>query len=112
MGGTTPVMGAGASMLMGSAGLLALAVVLGQTAGFHLRDVSARSVLALGYLSVFGAVLGFTAYFWLVRHTTPASATTCAYVTRSSPCCSAGRSRASRSRRAWCFRRRSSSAAS
>ena len=79
-GTPSPLMGAGASMLMGSAGLFGLAVVLGQTAGFQLRHVSARSVLALGYLSVFGAVVGFTAYFWLVRHTAPALVTTYAYV--------------------------------
>ncbi|HXY68223.1 MAG TPA: EamA family transporter [Gemmatimonadales bacterium] len=79
-GAPSPLMGAGASMLTGSAGLFVMAVVLGQTASVHLRDVSARSLLALAYLSVFGAVLGFTAYFWLVRHTTPALVTTYAYV--------------------------------
>jgi drug/metabolite transporter (DMT)-like permease len=42
--------------------------------------VSARSALALVYLALVGAVIGFTAFFWLVRHTTPAKATTYAYV--------------------------------
>jgi len=79
-GAPSPLMGAGASMLMGSAGLLGLAALLGQLADLHTRAVSARSVLALGYLAVFGAVIGFTAYFWLVRNTTPALVTTYAYV--------------------------------
>ncbi|HTT67182.1 MAG TPA: EamA family transporter [Gemmatimonadales bacterium] len=79
-GARSPLMGAGASMIAGSAGLLVLAVVLGETAGFDPRLVSARSLLALAYLVGFGAVLGFTAYFWLLRHTTPALATSYAYV--------------------------------
>ena len=76
----SPLMGAGASMLMGSAGLLVLAAALGQLNGFDPRLVSMRSLLALGYLSVFGAVLAFTAYFWLVRHVSAAAVTTYAYV--------------------------------
>jgi drug/metabolite transporter (DMT)-like permease len=79
-GAPSPLMGAGASMLMGSVVLLGIATLLGETAAFDPLRTSARSVLALAYLIVFGSVLAFTAYFWLIRHTTPAKATTYAYV--------------------------------
>jgi drug/metabolite transporter (DMT)-like permease len=38
------------------------------------------SLAALGYLIVFGSLIAFTAYGWLLRNVTPASATTYAYV--------------------------------
>jgi drug/metabolite transporter (DMT)-like permease len=42
--------------------------------------VSLRSILALGYLIVFGSLIGFTSYIWLLRVTTLARASTYAYV--------------------------------
>jgi drug/metabolite transporter (DMT)-like permease len=73
-------MGSGASMLMGSGVLLLVAVLLGEILGFAPLRVSGRSLLALAYLIAFGSVIAFTAYFWLIQHTTPAKATTYAYV--------------------------------
>ena len=48
--------------------------------GFSLAAVSTRSALALGYLIVAGSLLGFTAYVFLLRATTPARVSTYAYV--------------------------------
>jgi drug/metabolite transporter (DMT)-like permease len=76
----SPLMGAAANMLAGSGGLLLCALALGEFGRFQPSAVSARSALALVYLALVGAVIGFTAFFWLVRHTTPAKATTYAYV--------------------------------
>ena len=76
----TPVMSAGANMLCGGLGLGVLALAAGEPARFQLAAVSAKSVLSLTYLVLFGALVGFTAYIWLLRHTTPAKATTYAYV--------------------------------
>ena len=42
--------------------------------------MSLQSVLALGYLIVFGSLVAFTAYTWLLRVTSPARAATYAYV--------------------------------
>ena len=39
-----------------------------------------RSLLALAYLVVFGSLVGFTAYVFLLRHTRPALVATYAYV--------------------------------
>jgi drug/metabolite transporter (DMT)-like permease len=79
-GAPSPLMGAGASMLMGSVSLFGLATLLGETAAFDPGVVSLHSLAALSYLVLFGSVLAFTAYFWLIKNTTPAKATTYAYV--------------------------------
>ena len=42
--------------------------------------MSARSLGSLGYLIVFGSLLGFTAYVWLLKVSTPARVSTYAYV--------------------------------
>ncbi len=76
----SPLMAAGANMLCGGLGLLVAGSLTGEFGRLDLGAVSARSALALAYLIVFGAVAGFTAYIWLLRHTTPAKATTYAYV--------------------------------
>lgn len=76
----SPLMASGAYMLMGGLGLLVASAVLREPAALRLEAVSLRSVLALGYLIVFGSLVGFTAYTWLLRNTTSAQATTYAYV--------------------------------
>jgi len=75
-----PLMNAGANMLCGGAGLLTLGAIMREPQHFAWQAVSAKSLLSLAYLVVFGAVVGFTAYVWLLRHTTPARAATYAYV--------------------------------
>lgn len=42
--------------------------------------ISARSLFALGYLVVFGSIIGFSAFGYLIRKTRPAIATSYAYV--------------------------------
>ena len=46
----------------------------------HWSRISVQSVLALSYLIVFGSLVAFTAYTWLLRVTLPAHAATYAYV--------------------------------
>jgi drug/metabolite transporter (DMT)-like permease len=70
--------GVGMQMLAGGAMLLAVGLALGERV--EPAAVSARSWLALAYLVVFGALVGYTAYVWLLRHTTAAKASTYAYV--------------------------------
>jgi drug/metabolite transporter (DMT)-like permease len=43
-------------------------------------NISSASVLAFFYLVFFGSIVGFSAYIWLLRNTTPAVASTYAYV--------------------------------
>lgn len=55
--------------------------ILGQElVGFDLRKVSLTSFLAFLYLIVFGSLIGFTAYIWLLTKTTSARVSTYAYV--------------------------------
>jgi drug/metabolite transporter (DMT)-like permease len=73
-------MGAATTMLAGGILVMIVAVVLGEPARFDAAGVSLRSVLALLYLTVFGSIVTFSAYLWLMRNTTAARASTYAYV--------------------------------
>ena len=76
----SPLMGAGANMLTGGAGLVITGLVVGEAGHLNLAAISMRSLLAMLYLIFVGALVGFTAFFYLLRHTTPAKSTTYAYV--------------------------------
>jgi drug/metabolite transporter (DMT)-like permease len=67
-------------MVAGGAILLCVSALLREWRGFSLAAVSLASLLALGYLIVAGSLLGFTAYVFLLRATTPARVSTYAYV--------------------------------
>jgi drug/metabolite transporter (DMT)-like permease len=67
-------------MVAGGIGCALVALGRGEHHGFVLGDVSTRSWVALAYLVVFGSLLAFTAYAWLL-HTAPLSlVATYAYV--------------------------------
>ena len=44
------------------------------------RTLSAASAAAYLYLAVFGSLVSYSAYFWLIRHTTPDRLATISYV--------------------------------
>jgi drug/metabolite transporter (DMT)-like permease len=67
-------------MLAGGALLFVAGLVKGEASGFDVAAVSSRSLLAVAYLVVFGSLIGFTCYVWLLYVTTPARAATYAYV--------------------------------
>jgi len=75
-----PTQGVSMEMLAGGGLLLLAAAISGEWARLDLSALSLRSGLAFLYLIVFGSMLGFSAYLWLLRHTTPARAATYAYV--------------------------------
>lgn len=70
----------GMEMLLGGGLLLLAATLTGEWASFDLAAISTRSAAAFFYLVFIGAIIGFTAYIWLLKHTTPTKATTYAYV--------------------------------
>ncbi len=55
-------------------------LLFGETKAFSFAAISTRSLVALAYLVIFGALIAFTAYVWLLRVTTPARVSTYAYV--------------------------------
>jgi drug/metabolite transporter (DMT)-like permease len=70
----------GMQMLTGGGALLVLGTALGEPWSYDLTAISARSVLGWAYLIVFGSIVGFSAYIWLLRVSTPARVSTYAYV--------------------------------
>lgn len=77
---TTGTIGAGTQMLAGGALLLVAGVAAGEVGRLDLAHASSRSLLGFAYLVTFGSLIGFTAYVYLLAHTTAAKAATYAYV--------------------------------
>lgn len=76
----SPLMTAAQQMIAGGVILLVAGFATGEVASFELSAVSPRSALAFVYLTLIGSLVGFTAYAWLLKATTPARASTYAYV--------------------------------
>lgn len=76
----SPGMNAAAQMICGAGSLLIAGTLTGEWSRLEPAAVSARSVAALVYLIVFGSWVGFGAYIWLLKHTTPTRLATYAYV--------------------------------
>ncbi|HKZ85210.1 MAG TPA: drug/metabolite exporter YedA [Anaerolineae bacterium] len=75
-----PLLATAMEMLAGGALLLVAGLLTGEAGQLRLDQVSPRSLLALGYLIVFGSLVGFSAYVWLLRVSTPARVSTYAFV--------------------------------
>jgi len=75
-----PFTGAAIQMLAGSVWLLLVSVARGELTDFSLAQVSANSLWAWAYLIVFGSLIGFTTFVWLMKHSTPSHVATYAYV--------------------------------
>jgi drug/metabolite transporter (DMT)-like permease len=78
--GASTSMASGMQMLSGGCLLLVLALASGDVGRLNLANASWTSIGAFFYLLVFGSLVGFTAYSWLLNNVTPAMATTYAYV--------------------------------
>ena len=67
-------------MVCGGGVMLLVALAAGEGGRADLGEVSLDSALALGYLVVFGSLLAFTAYTWLLQHAPLSLISTYAYV--------------------------------
>ena len=74
------IMATSMEMLGGGTLLWIVGLLFGEGSRLQLSAISLKSALSLGYLIVFGSLLGFTAYVWLLKATTPARVSTYAYV--------------------------------
>lgn len=71
------LVGPAVQMLTGGAALAVVALSRGERIPL---DADASSWLALGYLCIFGSLVAFTAFAWLLRNARPVVATSYAYV--------------------------------
>jgi drug/metabolite transporter (DMT)-like permease len=63
-----PVLRAGMQMLCGGAMLVCASLVRGEPASMDVAAISSRSLTAFAYLVVFGSVLTFACYSYLLKH--------------------------------------------
>jgi drug/metabolite transporter (DMT)-like permease len=75
-----PLVGTGMEMLAGGMLLAFVGAARGEFAQLDSAAVSLESVLGLGYLIVFGSLVAFAAYVWLLRVTRTTLVSTYAYV--------------------------------
>lgn len=75
-----PLFATALEMLTGGGALLLVAALSGDLARVNVSAISLRSGLALVYLIVFGSLIAFSAYLWLLRVVSPVKVGTYAYV--------------------------------
>ncbi len=76
----SPLMLTAMEMIAGSCVLLLMSVGLGEWSQFRLQDVSPLSLGSLIYLTLFGSLLAFSAYVFLLQVSSPAKVSTYAYI--------------------------------
>lgn len=69
-----------AAMQMMAGGTLLLVAAFASGEGIHISYFTLRSTLALGYLIVFGSIIAFTVFTWLITVASPSRVSTYAYV--------------------------------
>ena len=70
----------GTEMLAGGIVLFAAGALLGEIGQTRVEDISLRSLVALAYLIVFGSIVAFTAFTWLLANVPVSTVGTYAYV--------------------------------
>jgi drug/metabolite transporter (DMT)-like permease len=76
----SPFFAAAQQMFCGGVLLLLVGLFIGEPRNFHPSNITTLSLGAFAYLVLIGAIVGYTAYFWLLRHCDPAKVATYAYV--------------------------------
>jgi drug/metabolite transporter (DMT)-like permease len=74
------LLGTAMEQLAGGAVLVVAGVGIGGPARVKIAQISSTSLLALAYLIVFGSLVAFTAYTWLLNHAPVSTVATYAYV--------------------------------
>jgi drug/metabolite transporter (DMT)-like permease len=76
----SPLLLSALSLLAGSAMLLIAGTFAGEAKELSPAHITTKSWLALAYLIVFGSIIAFTAYNWLLEHYSPTLVATHTYV--------------------------------
>lgn len=74
------LLGTSMEMMAGGVALLAGGLLLGEAGRANVAAFSVESLLAVAYLIVFGSIVAFTAYIWLLHHVSVSTVSTHAYV--------------------------------
>ena len=74
------LLGTSMEMMAGGVALLAGGLLLGEAGRANVATFSVESLLAVAYLIVFGSIVAFTAYIWLLHHVSVSTVSTHAYV--------------------------------
>jgi drug/metabolite transporter (DMT)-like permease len=77
---SSAMLGVAMQSFAGGVILLIVAFFAGEFRGLHLGAISLRSLLALGYLIVFGSGIGFSAYLYILQKSSAARVATYAFV--------------------------------
>jgi drug/metabolite transporter (DMT)-like permease len=75
-----PLLLSALSLLAGSFMLLVIGTAIGEARVFSFSSVTFRSWAALAYLIVFGSLIAFTSYAWLLEHYSPTLVATHTYI--------------------------------
>lgn len=67
-------------MLAGGVGCAVVGLAMGEGSTLHLATISRESLAGLLYLTLFGSIIAYSAFSWLVQHADPAAVGTYAYV--------------------------------
>jgi drug/metabolite transporter (DMT)-like permease len=76
----SPAMGSGMQMLCGGVLLMLASVANGEAQGFRPSAVTGHSLAGFAYLIVFGSLIAFSTYGWLLKVEPPSRVATYAYV--------------------------------
>jgi drug/metabolite transporter (DMT)-like permease len=76
----SPLLGSSMEMLCGGVGLIAAGTLTGEWGRLNLPGITWQSLAGIGYLVVFGSLIGFASYTWLLRNAPTTLVSTYAYV--------------------------------
>jgi len=76
----SPLMSTALQMIVGGVLLIVASLFLDDWTKLHLAEITLRSWIALGYLIVFGSIVAYTTYIWLLKHAEPSLVSTYAFV--------------------------------
>ena len=76
----SPLLAAAMQMLTAGVGLAVVGISMGELGRVHPSAISGESLAALAFLIVFGSLIAFTVYGWLLKHASTPLLSTYAYV--------------------------------
>jgi drug/metabolite transporter (DMT)-like permease len=76
----SPMLSSGMELIFGGTLVLITSIIIGEPSQFQLNQVTLKSFLGLLYLIIFGSVIAFSAYIWLLGHTSVTRISTHTYV--------------------------------